>query len=241
MKLKLTHVLIRTLTPFVWKFFPERKKQALHRFSMIEKDSAVQLLECLKFTDDAKIKADLFQHVLEEFHHADLFEDLAKSYSDKNLNVSINSRENVIRDDSDHEDFLKFYAYVHVGESDVNEDFELYANASDDPNIRRTFLKVAADEGRHIVGTDQILLELCNNDDKKARHLVFYSRIKRMYKVYTVAMRNVGRVMFSFYMMILYFGLGFFVVKAARKQFLWSKVDHLNFLKNQMRDFKRAL
>ena len=241
MKFKLNHLLIRTLTPLVWKVFPERRIQAISRFSMIEKDSAVQLLECIKFIDNTKIKADLFQHVLEEFHHADLFEELAKSYSEKNLNLSINSRENIINETTDYEDFLKFYSYVHVGESDVDEDFEIYAQASSEANIRRTFLKVAADEGRHEVGTDQILLELCNNNKIKSGKLIIYSVLKRKFKTYTIAMRNIGQVFFNFYMTILYFSFGLLVVRAARKQFLWNKEEHLNFLKNQLKDLKRVI
>ncbi|MFA6237004.1 MAG: ferritin-like domain-containing protein [Bacteriovorax sp.] len=241
MKIKLNQLLIKKLTPLIWKIFPARKAQAISRFSMIEKDSAVQLLECMKFVGDNKIKADLFQHVLEEFHHADLFEELAKNYSDKHLNLSINSRENIINENSTHEDFLKFYAYVHVGESDVNEDFEVYANAIDDTSIRRTFLKVAADENRHEVGTDQILFELCNNDKIKTNRLILISRLKRSYKMYTIAMKNIGQIVFNFYMSIIYFCGGLFMVRSSRKQFLWTKSDHLDFLKNQIADLKREL
>jgi rubrerythrin len=241
MKIKLNHFLIKTLTPVVWKFLPSRKTQAIVRFSIIERDSAVQLLECLKFIEDSKIKADLFQHVLEEFHHSDLFEELAKSLSEKNLKLSIDSRENVINHNSTHEDFLRFYSYAHVGESDVNEDFEIYARATRDQNIRRIFLKVAADENRHEIGTDQILLELCGNDKKKVQSLVIVSKLKRMYKTYTIGMRNIGQVFFNCYLAIIYFAFGLLVVRAAKKQFTWSKVDHLNFLKNQLNDIKREI
>lgn len=239
MKIKLNHFLIRTLTPIIWKIFPSRKIQAITRFSLIEKDSAVQLLECLKFINDPKIQADLFQHVLEEFHHADLFEDLAHSYSENNLNLSINSRENIINPDLEYEDFLKFYAYVHIGESDVNEDFEIYANSIKDSNFRKVFLKVASDEGRHEVGTDQILLKLCGQDKAKTQRLIFYSKIKREYKLYTVAMKNIGQVVFNFYMAIIYFTLGLFVTKSARSQFLWNKNDHLVYLKEQISELKK--
>ncbi len=241
MKLKPTHFFIKFITPLIWKLFPQRKINAITRFSMIEKDSAVQLLECIRFTKDPKIQADLFQHVLEEFNHADLFESLAMSYSDKHLNLSIPSRENVITDTTTMEDFLKFYAYVHTGESDVNEDFELYAHASDDQLLRKIFLRVAMDETRHTVGTDKILVDLCDGNTRKARQLEIYSKIRRQYKMYTIAMKNIGQVVFNFYMAVLYFLIGPFVFQTARKQFRWNKREHLQFMQDQIAEAKNKI
>jgi hypothetical protein len=234
MKLKPTHLFIKFLTPLIWKASSSRKIKAITRFSMIEKDSAVQLLECLRFTSDTKIKADLFQHVLEEFNHADLFETLALSYSKQHLNMAIPSRENVINNETTYEDFLQFYSYVHIGESYVNEDFELYSKAIEDIHLKKTFLRVAMDENRHEVGTDQILVELCANNVFKARRLEFFSKLKRQYKMYTIAMKNIGQVIFNFYMGIIYFVVGPFVMNSARKQFKWSKEKHLQFLSEQI-------
>lgn len=231
--------IIRTLTPLVWRFSNKQKANAIMEFSAIEKDSGCQLLQCTLLIEDPKIKAGLFQHVLEEFFHAELFEDLAYSYSDKYFVSTIKPREYLVTTNSKSDEVVEAYAYAHIGELDVNQDFSIYGKGRFEKKIKNTFLRVAADEERHVDSTDDLLIKLINADKTKYNLLVWKSSLKIKYKKFVSMMMFIGELNLSIILSIFYFVFGVFLFKEAKSRFSVSSEDQLQMFKEQIAELKR--
>jgi hypothetical protein len=237
--LNIQKLIITFITPNVWKIFPSRKIQTIQKFSYTEKDSGCRLLQYLVLIKDPDIKKELFQHVLEEFYHADLFADLAKQISVNYSNVSIPSREFQVTADSPYDDLLAAYAYAHIGEYSINKDFSSYNNKRFDRDIRAAFARVASDEGRHAESTDDVFIKLCNFDKNKARKIYFFATLKRKYELYSAFMKQVGEFQLTILLRGLYFILGVFIYKNLQSRLNFSSQAQLEILKNQISELKR--
>lgn len=231
----LRHSVIRFGTPLIWKLFPNRKVQAIFQFSLIEKDSGLQLLQCFHKIEDPEIRADLLQHVLEELFHADLFEELSKDYSSSYINTPVIPREYYLTPDSTRAEIVDFYSYAHVGESDVNEDFAVYSKSSLEKKDKKLFARISADESRHEVGTNDILLKLCQGDKFLYRKLILKSKLKRLYKQFSAQMKQIGVIPLSIILTSLYFLFGPFIFLYCRKRLTLSAEDQLEIFKHQIK------
>lgn len=227
-------LLIRWVTPVVWRLSPERKARALQEFSLIEKDSGCQLLAAISHVDDPRVKAQLFQHVLEEFHHADLFDRAAKSCADGPLEVPVITRDELIDPKAGPDGLLDFVSYVHAGESAVNADFAHYAAYAPDRLLRGVFTAVRADEAGHEAGTSELLLAVAGGDGHKARRAVLFSRLKRAWRSYALSMRSVGELPLSVLLTALYFVSGPFVRGALRRRLALGRPEQLRLLREQL-------
>lgn len=232
--------LIKNITPIVWRLSPNRKIQALQEFSLIEKDSGNQLFHCINLIKDPQIKAELFQHVLEEFCHADLFESLVREYSAHYLNVSIIPREYFLKSNADIEKIVEFYSYAHVGESDVSKDFLIYGRSAFDNKIKKTFARIGADENRHEVGTGDILLKLCANKKSVYFKYIFKSHLKRKWKQLEAQLKSLGQFQLTLILSMIYFILGPFIYKNLKKGLDGSSNSQLNILKSQIIEISRS-
>lgn len=235
------HAVIKTVAPVVWKLSTRRKILALQQFSLIEKDSANQLFQCIKRIDDPQIKADLFQHVLEEFCHADLFDGLVKNYSESYLNEPVIPRENFLSKNAKKDEVIGFYSYAHVGESDVNEDFLIYGRAGFDNNIRKIFNRVGADENRHENDTGDILLKLCQGNKWLYRKYVLQSRTKRLWKQLESQLKNIGQLNLTLFLAVTYFLFGPFIYRSFKKRIVANPDEQLQILKTQLDDMNRLI
>lgn len=207
---------------------------ALQEFATIEKDSGCQLLWALELTRDPKERAFIFQHVLEEFFHAELFEDISQSYADGYLPKTISKREILVDKKSTPEQVWDFFSYAHVGEEGVNRDFMYYAKANLDKKIAAVFLRVSSDEENHIYGTKEILESMTKNRMFLCEWLILKSSVKRKIKQVESAMRFIGNGLLSLVLMATYFVFGFFVHKTLKKRFLeMNASDAVNLLKLQ--------
>ena len=230
--------IIKRITPIIWSKSTKRKINAIKDFSVIEKDSGCQLLQCVLLINDPFLKAELFQHVVEEFFHADLFEDLAISYSDKFLITEIRPREYLVTANSHFEEVIEAYAYAHVGEYDVNKDFEIYGHANFDKKIRNTFLRVAADEGRHVFSTDDLLFLMLNKNKLKYRWIILKSFFKIRFNKFSSMMIAIGDFNLTIILSIFYFLFGLLVFIDSKKRFLLSSSLQLEILKEQIDELK---
>lgn len=230
------HSFIKYVTPIIWKLFPAQKINALQKFSMIEKDSGCQLYWCIDLVKEQQIKAELFQHVLEEFCHADLFEDLGKHYSDTYLNTPVMPREYYVKPTSSMKEILDFYSYAFVGESEVNSDFMVLGEAKVDKKISSLFTRIGADEERHVVGTDEILLKLCDGNKSHYDFLILKSKAIRFYKQFTTYSRNFGQYPLSVLLTIIYFVFGPFIFFLIRKRLEMNFDEQFEIFKEQLRE-----
>jgi hypothetical protein len=236
------HAVIRWLTPLVWRFGPGRKIETLQRFSLVEKDSGCQMLRCQRLVADPKLKGYLFQHVLEEFFHAELFAELAKSLAERHLYEKLLPRSELVGDGLvDQKKIRDFFAYVHVGEQAVNRDFLVYSSASLEPKIKSVFRVAGEDEGRHEKDTDDILLELCNNDAGIFFRALWKARLKRWWTLYSSATKGIGALPLGILLSLVYFFTGTLAAPALKRRLQLPRQEQLDAFQRQVADFEREL
>jgi hypothetical protein len=142
----LRRLAIRIVTSISWRWSPGSLARSLNRFSIVEADSAWQMLEALDAVPDIAFRVKLFNNALEEVHHAELFRNLANSYSPLPLP---NGGPERIRLFDPRRGLAEFEAYHFIGESDVYNQFLAYANSAPFSSLRETFLAIRGDEGEH--------------------------------------------------------------------------------------------
>ncbi len=210
---------------------------ALQEFSSIEKDSGCQLLWSLELTRDPKDRAFIFQHVLEEFFHAEIFEDISQFYATGYLTKTVAAREILVDRKSTQEQVWDFFSYAHVGEEGVNRDFSYYAKANLDKKIAAVFSRVSIDEGNHIHGTKDILASMTKDKKFLFEWLILKSTVKRKIKQMEASTRFIGDALLSLMLGIVYFVFGFFVHKTLKSRFLdMNKKEVIDLLKLQEAD-----
>jgi hypothetical protein len=213
-------LIIHFITPIIWNKYSDRKSRAMLEFSTIEKDSGNQILWALNLIPDPEIKALLFQHVLEEYFHADLFGGLSELFSDTHLVKDVLEREILVDKNSSEKSVWEFFAYAHIGEEEVNRDFSYYTKVRTiDPKISSIFKKVSDDEGEHIIGTSEILFKLVNENKITYNWLIIKSKFKRTKKLIQRYTNHIGNTVLITSFSAIYFIIGFFTYKKIKARF----------------------
>ena len=233
------HWVIRWVTPFIWRIFPGRKLKSLQQFSLVEKDSGCQLLYCLSLVRDEKLKAYLFQHVLEEFYHSELFEDLSRELSPGHLYQQLLPRLELLQADSGNAELLDFFAYVHEGERAVNRDFLVYSNAPLEPTLKQVFRRAGLDEGHHEKDTDEIVSREFGGAAAH-RWSRFKAALKRHWELFKSGSKAFGTIPMTIVISLIYFLLGGFVARAAQRRLALSNAEQLRLFSAQAHDFKEG-
>jgi hypothetical protein len=233
------HIVIRWLTPLIWRLFPARQLSALQSFSLIEKDSACQLLYCLSVSKDETLKAYLFQHVLEEFYHAEIFEQLCREQSTSHFYQEFLPRQQLIEPGADNGKILDFFAYVHEGERAVNRDFLAYSEAHFEPRIRQTFRRAGLDEAHHERDTDEIISKALGGTSAH-RWSRLKASAKRSWELFKSGSKAFGIVPMTIILSAVYIVIGGLVASAARKRLLLESTDQLKLFKDQARAFEEG-
>ena len=235
------HWFIRTLTAPIWRRFPARKLRALQEFALVEKDSGNQLLECIPLVSDPKLKAHLFQHVLEEIYHGEIFDGVCKELSSKPLPLPMKPLEDLISGTPNPETLVRTLAYVHVGERAVNRDFLQFANSISEPSLRRVFLRAGGDEGKHEGDTGDILFELSGSNKLNYFWNMLRAQCKRSWALYTSAMRRFGELWLAILLTFVYFLFGALAAGAIRNRFKPDQADQKEALRLQVAEFEKKV
>lgn len=230
----LRKLIILYITPLIWKHFPKRKAQALQEFSSIEKDSGCQLLWALELIPDPKYKAYILQHVIEEFYHSEVFEDLSKVYTDNYLVHRLLPREMLVNRKSTIPELYEFFSYAHVGEKAVNRDFSYYLDAPIDTKIVAVFNRVVKDESNHVHDTDDILKEMTAKKKFYYEYLVTKSTLIRKYNEMKKAPQWLAEGLLNLVLGGIFYTFGFLAHLTVRKRFgELSEAEILDYIKEQ--------
>jgi hypothetical protein len=225
------------ITPLIWKYFPARKAQALQEFSSIEKDSGCQLLWALELIPDPKYKAYIFQHVIEEFYHAEIFEDLSNVYTDNYLVHRLLPREMLVNKKSTVPELYEFFSYAHVGEKGVNKDFSYYLDAPIDQKISAVFNRVVKDENNHVYDTDDILKEMTSKKKFYYEYLVLKSTVIRKLNEMKKTPQWLAEILLNIVLGGVFYTFGFLAHLTVRKRFNeLSEAEILDYIKEQSTD-----
>ncbi len=184
--------LARRLTPLLWRLFPSRQAAAMREYALIEKDSGCQILDALPLVEDAELRARLFQQVLEEFHHSDLFEGACREVSSKPLGTPVVTRDSLVSAEPGSDALLDLIAYVHVGEAAVDKDFEAYAGGAFAAPIARAFALARADERNHVGDSRRMLEPFAAGDPGRVTRALLKARLLRGWRSYVQTMSAIG-------------------------------------------------
>lgn len=234
------HLVIRAITPMVWKFWPRRQQEALLEFSQIEKDSGLQLLHCMRLTDEPDLRGYLFQHVLEELFHGELFYELSRKQAERIPVERLIEREELVTPDDGADAIVDFFAYVHVGERAVNRDFTQYALGDFEPGVRGVFRVAGMDEGRHEADTEDILTRLLNGDVAEAKSRDRWAMLKHGWKSYADLMQRVGVVPLSVLLGGVYFVASWIAVPSLKRRLAMGRQDQLEIFQAQVEEFRNT-
>lgn len=219
--LVLRRIFISLLLPIIWKFSRKRTAAALLRFQSTEVDSAWQNLYILNNTKhDPKHNAKMFQHVLEEIHHAHLFSKLAKNYSDDLLPVPTTEREPLYINKSNDQNALKnFFAYEYIGEADVSHQFKTYESAAPFDDIKKVFARLKNDEIGHVRYTRSMFNELVTSKWERFT-LIFKIRLRRTYEAWLRLGHTLGIIPSEVLLRVIYFSFGWSLNRQAKEKLL---------------------
>ncbi len=233
------HLVIRFVTPLIWRLFPGRKLRAIQRFSVTEKDSGCQLLYCISLTDDPELRTYLFQHVIEELFHAEIFEELCRDESDKHLYIELLPRIGLLPEHPGPAEIADFFAYVHVGEQAVNRDFLVYSRSRFDPALKAVFRRAGLDEGHHEVDT-QVIFERLAGGKRAYQVRLARARILRSWRLFAEAMKSVGVVPMTAMLSLIYFLLAPLAVPGARRRLELPEEEQLRLFREQVAEFEAS-
>jgi hypothetical protein len=190
-----------------------KTSEALMRFAVTEYDSAWQNLYAIPFVEDAKLRAKMFQHVIEEVHHGSLFKNISVQYADNMLAIPSYERMPLFNPRSKNavEDF---FGYEQVGEKDVAHEFGAYGAAAPYQDIKAIFKRLEEDEVGHTTYTTQVFQQLSPSLWKRA-YTVVKTRLKRFYESWVRVSLFIGKVPSTVILGGVYFVFGSMLHKAA--------------------------
>lgn len=206
----------------------------MREYALIEKDSGFQILDALPLVRGAQTRAQLFQQVLEEFHHADLFEGACRELSDKPLGTPVVTRDALVAADPGPDALLDLIAYVHVGEAAVDKDFEAYAQAPLPAPVSRAFALARADERHHVGDSRRLLEPFAAGDPGRITRALLKARLLRGWRSYVQTMSAVGMLPLGLLLTVLY-ALSGWLKSAARGRLEMSAESQLAIMREQWR------
>jgi hypothetical protein len=213
----LRRCITRLSLPFVWRLNPDRKAAALGEFATTEMDSAWQSIWALRHTADPKLRAQLFQHALEEIDHSGQFDRVFRAHS-RTPSSSAPFERKVLFDAAKGERAaIEFFAYECIGETDIRDEFQTYAAAAPDADVKAVFLSVERDELGHAAYTNHVLTGLVADDPRRRRRALWRARGRRLYEGWLRFGRKLGEIPTSVLLGVLYFAFGPFLWLRCRR------------------------
>jgi len=180
----------------------------LKYFSVMEADSAWQLLHALETIDEPQARALVLQHTLEELHHASEFDRVANAYEPSHPPKPLLHRDPILDPEKGPDAHSAFFAHAHVGEKDVFDQFNSYATGIGNCPAKSVFLEAKKDELGHVGLTYKFLLSSAGTT-REASRWIRRARLRRAWESWLRFSHRLGEVPMRIILTILYF-LGLF-------------------------------
>ena len=236
------HLLIRWLLPITWRWNAGQKARLLQEFAQTELDSAWQSVYALERVTDLRLRSLLFNHAFEELFHSDLFNRLAGRKAAAVPVIPLTRREpllDVLPGDS--RSAAEFFAYLAIGEGEIQSDFEAYEASIPDEEVRSLFGVIRQDEVHHAADSAEALKEIASD----AGLSITWVRIRHLgqlaYRRYVSLMNKFGVIPMTAMLSVAYFVLGAVFVGQARQRLLLGRDSQLSLLLAQQADFDASL
>jgi hypothetical protein len=211
---------IHTVTAISWRSSRTRLAEALHRFSLVEADSAWQMLQALNDVEDPVFQAKLFRNAIEEAHHAERFRVLANRYAKVPLSSEGRARQKLYDPSCG---LAAFEASHFRGEAKVFADFLAYSRAVGDDETKNMFLEIRGDEGEHQKLALAELVRLTGSP-RAARMLLWRVRLKSGWDAWIRLAESIGDTLSSIVLGAIYFVAGPILFGLCRARILKAPV-----------------
>ena len=142
---------------YLWELFPSLKNAQIASFADTEFTTSWQFRFSLPHLSSPEKRARMFEQLLEEYHHADIFLKLARSRSARPVFLEPAEIKPIYSEPSD---VWKLIVYSHVGEQSAVDRFSALAAATADPELKRVIYEVLADEKGHTESVKDMAFEL---------------------------------------------------------------------------------
>ena len=212
----------------VWSFRKKMQLEAVQRFHTIEADGVWHLFQLLFKVDSSKERAKIFQHLLEEDSHAELFSEVYQNDSNVPFKAKQFNRKMLV---SGEVGVGVWLLHVHAGEVSATRQFRALIVALPDGALRSALEKIVNDEAGHIELTNDLATQMGVTPRVLQRELkmIQFQRLTHGIKQMFLGMTNTLGI---WILTLGYWSLGGFAKRSARvalsRRFV---VDDNNFLK----------
>jgi len=201
------------LSARVFRRSRSRQLAAVQGFQATEADGVWHLLRAFASTDDPKLRAILFTHMLEEDSHADAFVRVYEQ--DGGVFVPTFYERKDLFDPAT--PTWQRLAYVHVGEVDATERFGLLRDALPDGALKAALTSIVQDEEGHVDLTHDLLLQM-NATEPEIRAAYRRVRRRRLWEHWLRLGKRTVNTVAELLLSLIYFALGPFFYRPARNK-----------------------
>lgn len=214
---------VRFAVSFVWRR-NTKIAEAIRGFQATEVDGVWHLHRGLARVTDAKQRAILFAHGLEEESHAEEFTAAYHHYGDRSMTPASYERRDLY---APSEPAWKTFAYVHVGERDATDRFRIIREALDGGVLRNSLTRIVEDEAGHVDLTHRMLIQMGATDRSIARE-VRRVRLVRLWEQWLRVGKRVVDNLATLLLSITYFVMGPLLFWFARRRLAARFVEYDN-------------
>ena len=205
-------MLLRPVHRLVWAD-PQRRARKLLEFAEVEASGGRDLVRAAELTNDPVLRARYLIHARDEARHADMFRARGRALGKE---VSGEEKEGLADWmapgergmeglDLAREKDADLLAFLHLSESAAARDFARYARVIDkDPATRILFQRILHDEDEHKSYTRG---ELGRIAPRRERRLLWWARLRRLWKAYLHFATALAGVMAGVMLMLQFFVL----------------------------------
>lgn len=242
MNLRPRHLLIRLALPFAWRSGKSQQARILLEFADTELDSAWQSLYALERVSDQRLRGLLFEHAFEELFHSDLFLMEALSKAPVLPSRAVSRRVPLLDlTRSARRRAVEFFAFLAIGESEIQYDFGVYERAIPDDGVRALFRSIRRDEECHARDSGSALRDLARAGGVSLGWLRLRHLGALAYKRYIQVMTRFGALPMTAVLCVSYAVFGGPFARQARARLALGRDRQLEMLRHQQVSLERAL
>jgi len=203
-------MVLRPVHRLIWAD-PQRRARKLLEFAEVEASGGRDLVRAAELTDDPVLRARYLVHARDEARHADMFRARGRALGKEATGEGKEGLADWMAPgergmeglDLACEKDADLLAFLHLSESAAARDFARYARVIDkDPATRILFQRILHDEDEHKAYTRG---ELGRIAPHRARRVLWWARLRRLWKAYLRFATALAGVMAGVVLMVQYF------------------------------------
>lgn len=198
--------------------------EAVRGFQATEADGIWHLHRGIPRLVEARHRAVMFAHSLEEESHAEEFARVYNHYSDRAMTPAPYERRDLYGPE---DPMWKVFAYVHVGEEDATDRFRYLRDALEAGALKEALGKIVSDEEGHVDLTNRMLIEM-GATEREIRREVFKVRARRLWEGWLRVGKRMVDNLATLLLSITYFLLGPLFFLFARQKLASRFVEYDN-------------